>query len=141
MDLAAAQEEVRNLVENMFAAFKNHDTSAIEEVMDPDATLWDVFLPDLITGTVERQSFHEADQNQMQSRGSLTVCMTDPIIDAWDDVVLARYYLDFEYQPPNPTKGVIRMTDIMRRSADGRLRIIHHHEGMVPTGIPPINKS
>jgi len=141
MDVAAIKQEVRNMIEQMFVAFKNHDTSAIDAIMDPDATLWDVFLPNLIKGAQERQSFHEADQDQMQTRGSLTVSMTDPTIDTWDDVVLARYYLDFEYQPPNPTKGVIRMTDVMRRSADGRLRIIHHHEGMVPTGIPPINKS
>lgn len=55
----------------------------------------------------------------------------------WDDTAVARYTLAFSYEPPNATAGVVRISDVLRRQA-GRWRIVHHHEGLVPEGVPPI---
>ena len=55
------------------------------------------------------------------------------------DTALARYYLNFAYAPPNAASGRIRITDVLRRF-DGRWKIVHHHEGLVPTGVPPITE-
>ncbi|NQV79069.1 MAG: nuclear transport factor 2 family protein, partial [Alphaproteobacteria bacterium] len=46
-------------------------------------------------------------------------------------------YLEFDYQPPNPANCRVRITNVFRK-IDGRWLIVHHHEGLVPTGIPPI---
>jgi ketosteroid isomerase-like protein len=101
--------------------------------------VWDVFTPHLIRGKAERDKFHADDQAQMQARGPLTMTIEDMVVDAWDDTALARFYLNFKYLPPNPAEGRVRITDVFRR-VNGRWKIVHHHEGLVPTGIPPITE-
>ena len=131
--------DIEKIIRGIFAAFENHQSEFIESVMDPDATVWDVFTPQLIRGTKERAKFHEADQAQMQARGKLTWNIEDMVVDSWDDTGIARYYLNFVYQPPNATSGRVRITDVLRR-VNGKWRVVHHHEGMTPTGIPPITE-
>jgi len=58
-----------------------------------------------------------------------------PFVDVWGDVAVARYLLEFEYQPPGALIGTVRITDVLRR-IDGRWLIVHHHEGLVPAGPP-----
>ena len=60
-------------------------------------------------------------------------------IAGWDDTAIARYHLDFSFEPPNAHAGRIRITDVFRR-IDGRWVIMHHHEGKMPTGFPPITE-
>jgi hypothetical protein len=50
---------------------------------------------------------------------------------------VARYYLDFSYEPPNPASGTVRITDVFK-NASGKWLIVHHHEGLLPNGIPAI---
>ena len=45
----------------------------------------------------------------------------------------------FDYEPPNATSGRVRITDVLLRSPGG-WRIVHHHEGMAPAGVPPISE-
>jgi hypothetical protein len=66
--------------------------------------------------------------------------METPVIDHWDDTALARYYFNFAYKPPNAASGRIRITDVLRRF-DGKWKIVHHHEGLVPAGAPPITET
>jgi ketosteroid isomerase-like protein len=73
----------------------------------------------------------------MQARGALNYQITEPLVDIWGDVALARYYLSFTYAPPNPTSGRVRISSVLRRDGDV-WRVVHHHEGMVPAGVPPI---
>ena len=131
------KEEIRSIIEKIFKAFENHSPGGIEDHVHPEVTIWDVFTPQLIRGKKERDKFHADDQSQMQARGQLTLSIEDPLVDVWKDIAIARYYLNFKYAPPNATKGRVRITDVFRRSDTGWL-IAHHHEGMVPEGIPPI---
>lgn len=124
-------------IRTMYAAFARHDPATIEDVLHPDCTVWDVFTPHLIRGREEREAFHAADQAQMQARGALSFSLTEPLVDVWDDTAVARYTLAFSYEPPNATAGAVRISDVLRRQA-GRWRIVHHHEGLVPEGVPPI---
>ena len=55
------------------------------------------------------------------------------MVDVFGDAAVARYLLEFEYQPPRALMGTVRITDVLRR-IDGRWVIVHHHEGLVPTG-------
>jgi len=104
-----------------------------------DATVWDVFEPQLFRGPEDRAKFRKADQAQMQKRGKLTLTTEDPVVSVWSDAAIARYYLKFKYEPPNATEGHVRITDVLRK-VDGTWLIVHHHEGMVPQGIPPIHE-
>jgi ketosteroid isomerase-like protein len=139
-DAAADKDQIIKLIHGIFEAFANHQSGEIESTLHPDATVWDVFVPDFIRGTAERQKFHEADQKQMQARGALAWSVEMADVRVWDDSAIACYYLSFTYQPPNATAGRVRITDVFRR-LDGKWRVIHHHEGMVPTGVPPINET
>jgi ketosteroid isomerase-like protein len=135
----AVKAEVTAVINGIFQSFEDHSPDGIEAHMHPDVTVWDVFTPHLIQGTAERQKFHEADQAQMQARGELSLKIEEPVVDAWNDTAIARYYLEYDYAPPNAAKGRVRITNVFRK-VDGRWLIVHHHEGAVPTGIPPITE-
>ena len=137
MDNEAIKKEVWAVIASIFRAFEEHRPDGIEAHMHPDVTVWDVFTPQLIQGTAERAKFHKDDQAQMQARGPLSLKIEEPVVDAWDNSAIARYYLEFDYQPPNPASGRVRITNVFRK-IDGRWLIVHHHEGLVPTGVPPI---
>lgn len=131
------KRELTEIIHARFSAFKSDDIPGLENHLADEVTLWDVFLPQLIRGSDERRAYREADQGQMRARGKLTIKIEQPVIDVWPEFAVARYYLDFSYQPPNPASGSVRITDVFR-NADGKWLIVHHHEGLVPTGIPPI---
>ncbi|MFL2770047.1 MAG: YybH family protein [Rhodospirillaceae bacterium] len=133
------EKEVTEMIRGIFDAFARHEIGGIEDHMDPDATVWDVFTPHLIRGTAERNKFHADDQEQMQARGKLTLSVDDPVVDVWGDTALARYYLTYKYEPPNPMEGHVRISNVFIKKG-GQWKIVHHHEGMVPTGVPPITE-
>ena len=133
-------EKISGIIRGIFTAFEDHDPDGIEGHMHPDATVWDVFTPYLIRGRKERDAFHAEDQKQMQARGPLSLSLEDPDVDVWDNTAIAKYYLNYTYQPPNAAEGRVRITDVFRRM-DGQWRIVHHHEGTVPTGTPPITET
>jgi ketosteroid isomerase-like protein len=135
----AIAKDIATIIKGIFDAFMNHTPGGIEDHMDPESTIWDVFTPHLIRGKAERDKFHADDQAQMQARGALTLTVEPPVVDSWGDTALARYYLNFAYQPPNATKGRVRITNVFRFKG-GKWWIVHHHEGMVPTGVPPIGE-
>jgi ketosteroid isomerase-like protein len=132
-----AAREIEATIRVMFQKFMDHEPGGVESALHDDCTVWDVFTPDLIQGRAERERFHEADQKQAQARGPLTMAIGPMVTSVWGDTGLARYVLTFAYQPPNPAEGTVRITSVLRREG-GRWRIVHHHEGIVPTGVPPI---
>jgi ketosteroid isomerase-like protein len=131
----ADPREIASLIRGIYEAFAVGNVTAIESALADDCTVWDVFTPQLIKGREERDRFHEADQNQKSSRGALTWRLDEPLIDVWGDTALARYVLEFAYAPPRAVEGTIRITDVLRKR-DGRWRIVHHHEGTMPAGVP-----
>lgn len=132
---AAESREIAGLIRGIYEAFAEGNVGAIEAALAEDCTVWDVFTPQLIRGSKERERFHAADQQQKSSRGALTWRLDEPLVDVWNDTAIARYVLEFAYAPPNPVAGTIRITDVLRRR-DGRWRIVHHHEGSMPSGVP-----
>lgn len=132
---AATRRQIAELIGGVYRAFADGQVHRIEEALAPECTVWDVFTPELIHGREERARFHAADQAQMRARGPLRWSLGEPLIDVWGDTAVARYVLEFEYLPPRPTAGRVRITDVLRRR-DGGWRIVHHHEGLVPTGPP-----
>jgi ketosteroid isomerase-like protein len=98
--------------------------------------LWDLFEPELVHGgAAARAAFRAQDMTDSRRRGPLTIDIEDPVVDVWGDFAVARYYLDYEFAPPGPLRGRVRITTVARR-IDGEWRRVHHHEGAVPTGRP-----
>jgi ketosteroid isomerase-like protein len=128
-------EEIRELIASVYRSFEDGNVGGIESCLDGSATIWDVFTPDLIVGRAQRDEFHARDQAQMRARGRLDLRVSPAIVDVHGDVAWARYLVDFEYQPPGATSGRVRITDVLVRRATG-WRIVHHHEGLAPTGPP-----
>ena len=137
---ADVKRDVAQIIKDIFDAFQAHDPEGTEHHFHPDTTVWDVFVPQLFRGPEERARFHEADQAQMQARGPLALTINETEVDVWGDTAIAKYYLSFEYQPPNATSGKVRITDVLH-NIDGRWLVVHHHEGMVPNGVPPLDES
>ena len=122
----------------MFRKFAEHDPEGVEAALHENCTVWDLFVPDLIVGREARRKFHADDQAQAQARGPLTMDIDAPVIDVWGDTAIARYFLRFDYRPPNAVSGVVRITSVLRRER-GAWLIVHHHEGLLPGGVPPVH--
>ena len=124
-------KDIENIIYSIFDAFKVGNTTAIEDHLHPQATVWDIFTPELINGQDELEAFHQRDQEQKESRGELSINVAKPIIKVNGAVAIALYYLDFSYQEPNPISGKVRITDVFILE-DKEWKITHHHEGIVP---------
>lgn len=137
---AADSGAIENVIRGIFSNFARGNPAGIEAAESADVTVWDVFTPQLIQGQNALKEFHAADKAQMQARGTLRLNVEDGmVIDVWGDTAVARYYINFTYDPPNATSGRIRITDVLRR-IDAKWLVVHHHEGTVPTGVPAIAK-
>ncbi len=136
--MTQTDEEVWALVTSMFESFAARSEQGIESSLAEDCTVWDVFEPELIRGRAERDAFHARDRAQSEARGDFSWHVVPLQVSRFGDIAIARYYLDFEYQPPGAAKGRVRITDVLRRGKTG-WQIIHHHEGLSPAGIPPLD--
>ena len=139
MNKRTGQHEIWNLIQGVFDSFAERDVQGMEDLLHDDCTLWDLFEPELIEGKDEREAFHERDKTQSMARGRLSIGIDPLKLDVYDDVAVARYWLKFDYEPPNATSGRVRITDVLLRTPNG-WSIVHHHEGMAPSGVPPITE-
>ncbi len=124
-------EKIKEMIQSIFDAFKDGNTHKIESHLHEEASVWDVFTPDIIVGKKKLEIFHERDQSQKKSRGHLTIDLDEPVIRVMGDFAIATYCLEFEYQEPNSLKGKVRITDVLILENE-QWKILHHHEGLVP---------
>jgi ketosteroid isomerase-like protein len=127
----AAKAEILGLIRSVFEAVTRHDVEAVLAILHPDTTVWDYRTPGMVRGHDHHRQVLNAGQANMTDRGPPTFTVEDPIIDVWGDTAVARFYLSYEYKPPNPVSGRVRITDVFRRSG-GRWLRMHHHEGVEP---------
>ncbi|MDJ0927259.1 MAG: nuclear transport factor 2 family protein [Gammaproteobacteria bacterium] len=136
--LAADKQAVTDLVHRIFSTYQQFDPDRLNECDAPECTIWDLFEPELVQGGPEaRKKFRQKDMSDSVKRGPLSIDIEPPVVDIWDDFAVARYYLNYEFQPPGALKGAVRITTVARR-IDGEWKRVHHHEGAVPTGRPPL---
>jgi ketosteroid isomerase-like protein len=134
----ADKKAVAQLVHRIFSSYQQFDPELLDQCDAPECTIWDLFEPDLVRGgSVARAEFRKKDMSDSRQRGPLSINIETPIVDVWGDFAVARYYLDYEFKPPGALKGRVRITTVARR-IDGKWRRVHHHEGVVPTGRPPL---
>ena len=62
---------IKAVIYSIFDSFKKGDIKALESHMHKDASVWDVFTPELIIGESNLHDFHRKDQNQKIKRGML----------------------------------------------------------------------
>lgn len=134
-------EAVAALVRRIFDSYLSFSPDLLEQCDTEDCTIWDLFERDLVRGgPAARAEFRKKDMTDSQQRGPLSIDILDPIVvDGWNDVAFARYYLDYEFKSPGALKGQVRITTIARK-IDGEWRRVHHHEGAVPTGRPAFSE-
>ena len=128
--------DVRSVLEAVWRHFAEQDPEAMLDLLHDSCTIWDIFQPALVTRS-SLADYVRKDFDQSAARGRLSYAMSDFTIDVWDDTALARFYLTYDYQPPNPAAGTGRITVVLRRFPAG-WRLVHVHEGQVPAGIPPV---
>jgi len=134
-EVAVVEARVRRIWER-FAA---QDPQGMLALIHPDATIWDVFQPDLVTRH-DMEGYVQRDYAQSAARGKLTYSMENMVTSVWGDAAICRFYLQFDYEPPNPTAGRSRNTCVLRRFPRDGWLVVHVHEGQVPAGIPPIGR-
>ena len=134
------KQAVAALVRRIYDSYLQFDPMLLEQCDTEDCTIWDLFEPQLVRGGPRaRAEFRNKDMSDSRQRGRLTIDIEEPVIDGWGDVAIARYYLSYEFEPPGPLKGEVRVTTVARR-IDGDWRRVHHHEGAVPTGRPSLQQ-
>ena len=124
-------ELIKGIITSIFDAFKRGDTKEIEKHLHEEASVWDVFTPDMIIGRKNLEEFHSRDQAQKESRGHLSIDLEEPMIREWNQFAIVTYCLEFTYQEPNALKGKVRITDLFVLEKE-QWKIMHHHEGLVP---------
>jgi len=130
------KRDVVALVHRIFDSYLKFDPELLERCDAPECTIWDLFEPDLVRGGPKaRAEFRKKDMTESQQRGPLSIDIEEPVVDVWGDFAVARYYLNYEFQPPGALKGRVRITTVARR-IDGEWRRVHHQEGAVPSGRP-----
>ena len=138
-DLSAEAEKqaVEAVIRANYNAFTTRVTDDDGEVAAQDVTIWDVFEPELIIGLDARKAFQRRDIEQSVARGPLPFDVTIQLITLHGDIAITRHHVNFNYEPPNDVSGRVRITQVLQKF-DDQWKIIHTQEGMVPTGVPPI---
>ncbi len=106
----------------------------------PQATIWDIFQPQLVS-RIDLEKYVESDFAQSAARGALTMNMHDMLTTVWGDAAIVRFYLDYQYAPPNAIAGSGRITCVLRQFPEAGWLVMHVHEGHVPDGIPRLRAS
>lgn len=131
------KQAIEAVIRANYNAFTTRQTDDDGEFASKDVTIWDVFEPELIIGREARKAFQRRDIEQSVARGSLTFDVTIQLITLHGDIAISRHHVDFTYEPPNAVSGRVRVTQVLEK-IDGHWKIIHTQEGMVPSGVPPI---
>ena len=136
---ATEKAAVTAVIAKIRDSFINHHPEGIEECLDEHCTVWDVFEPELLADKATREAFHARDQVQSQARGPLTLRVEDSRIKIYGDMAVALRVGHFKYEPPNAAEGRVRVTQVLQKK-DGAWKVVHHHEGLAPPGVPPTDE-
>ncbi|MBP02112.1 MAG: hypothetical protein CMM25_04835 [Rhodospirillaceae bacterium] len=126
---------VEEVVKSVWNKFSQQDPNGMLELLDEECTVWDIFQSDLVNKKSMKE-YIDIDFQQSAQRGLLTYQMNDMYTTVWENSAICRFLMDFEYQAPNATKGVGRITVVLRKFPTKGWKLVHVHEGMLPSGIP-----
>ncbi|MEV0397507.1 nuclear transport factor 2 family protein [Polymorphospora rubra] len=117
-------------IDDLYDAFLAGDRQRFDSHLHADVTTWETHLPGPLRTRAELDTYRDR-RDAAGARPQLAVlAATDLRVDVWDDTAVARYVLVAE--PKDGPAQHSRVTDVLRRTADG-WRIVHHHsELLVP---------
>ncbi|WP_223692930.1 YybH family protein [Leifsonia poae] len=104
------------------------DRAAFDASLDPELTVWESADPRLLRGLGELDELRGPAVPVAERTSPLPhVRPVDLVTESWGDTGLIRAVLEVRDDEHGPVIERVRMTDVVRRSADGRWRIVHHH--------------
>lgn len=113
-------------VNAIYAAYLAGDRAAIDAHIADDATLWDSAHEPLVRGKAEREGLRDARPADGPTPAVLRA--SDPVIDVYGDVAVARHLLTVVYE--SQPEARIRNTGGWRK-IDGRWQVVHNHEDVL----------
>ena len=133
--ISGSEEEAAfKVIEGVYDAYRNFQPEKIEAVQLPEYSVWDGTLPQLFMSRAEVKAFHQKDQENTKARGPFSFRLEPLKVDIiGGEIVVVLSRMDFEWKPPNPWAGRLRITDVLRK-VDGHWKMFHHHESVEPDG-------
>lgn len=101
------------------------DRRRFDAHLDPGITIWESDASGLLRGLAALDDLRDV---RASRRNTVTLVELGPeelVADVWGATAVARYVLRARYDGGRPD-DVFRVTDVLRREADG-WRIVHHH--------------
>lgn len=125
-------------INDMYDAFLAGDRARFDRHLHADVTTWETHLPGPLRTRAELDAYR-AQRDSAGARPVLDRLAPQQLrVDVWGDAAVARYVLVAVPAGGGPAEHS-RVTDVLRRTADG-WRIVHHHSELVrdQAGAAPI---
>ena len=123
-----SEREIAAAIDDMYDAFLAGDRARFDAHLDADVTTWETHLPGPLRTRAELDAYRDG-RDAAGERPRLTeLAARAKRIDVWGEVGVARYEL--HARPASGAASTTRVTDVLRRGADG-WRIVHHHAELV----------
>lgn len=117
----------------IYAGYVAKDRSRMDARIDPDATVWDSAVPELLRGRADLDRVRDARPTGRDAPEVAELRPYDEVIDVWGDTAVARYWLRVSFAAGGgnpPPEELVRTTAVLRRTG-GEWRVVHLHEGVV----------
>lgn len=130
---AAGAQELIDTIETLYRGLG--DRVAFDRRLDPGVTVWESADPRLLRGIAELDELRgPAIPAAARTVPLPLVVPTNIVSDAWGDTGVVRYVLEVRADEHAAVSEHVRVTDVLRRNADG-WRIVHHHaQDLDPAG-------
>ncbi|MCS5734430.1 YybH family protein [Herbiconiux daphne] len=129
---SGADTEVLDGILDMYDAFMARDRARFDSHLDADVTTWESPLPRIMTRS-ELDRYRD-ERPPAVVAAVLELRVEPERIDVWGDHALARYL--FVAVRTGGSVETSRVTDVLRRGADGRWLIVHHHSELWAADVP-----
>ena len=78
------KKAVAQLVHRIYDSYQQFDPELLDQCDAPEATIWDLFEPDLVRGgSAARAEFRKKDMSDSRQRGQLSIIIEEPVVDVW----------------------------------------------------------
>lgn len=131
---AAGAHELIDTIETLYRGLG--DRAAFDRRLDPNVTVWESADPRLLRGISELDELRGPAVPAAARTVPLPIVVpTNIVSDAWGDTGIVRYVLEVRAHEEAAVTEYVRVTDVLRRDADG-WRIVHHHaQDLDPAGL------
>ncbi|WP_159451368.1 nuclear transport factor 2 family protein [Demequina sp. NBRC 110054] len=134
-DETSPAAQITAAIRDMYDAYLAGDRERSNGHIAADVTLWDSVHEDLIRGRAGLDALRDARPDSESNTLVKAIEVTEPVIDVWGDIALARHTFEVVFHDTAEPTERVRNTAVWRRD-DGRWRVIHNHEDVLPSITP-----